>query len=336
MKRFWTAPLLALGLVLAGCGNNSPVPPPTTTTGGTTGTPTTTGGTTGGTTGFPTTTGGFPTTTGGFPTTTGGTTGATTGTTTSGTTTGSTTGTTTGGTTTGGTTGTISGTVTAPSGGTLTGGVVIACLQTDTECENGAVAQVASTGSYTLTGLQTAPYEVVALADVDGSRTLTNGDYIGGYTTDGTNLTPVTPPATGIDINLVVYTGGGTGGGDLTGTWTGTTTTTRFGNEGTTFELIQSGSDVTGTLALVGSPTVDIEGSVSGSSVTLSAGYSVNGVPLNYVYEGTLSGTTLSGSVTLLDNGVEGEIGQFSVTRSSASTAPLDKALLNRVFKNIR
>ncbi len=102
-------------------------------------------------------------------------------------------------------TGSISGTVTAPAGGDLTGTVVGACLQSDTACASPIVVQVDSTGTYSITGLQAAPYVVIALKDVDASGTVSNGDYLGGYSTDNVNLTPVTPPITGINFALQVY-----------------------------------------------------------------------------------------------------------------------------------
>lgn len=325
----------SLLFVLVGCGNDSPVVDQPTTTGGTT------GGTTGSTTGG--TTGGFP-----FPTTTGGTTGATTGSTT-GSTTGNTTGATTGsttGSTTGGATGTISGTVTAPPGGDVTGSEVVACAESDIgdgSCEQPFFAQVGSTGAYTLTGLQTTPYFVLARKDVDGSGLpLVNGDYLGAYP-NATAPTAVAPPAANINITLEVISDGGTPTeGDLTGTWTGTTTTEAYGVEQTTFELTQNSSSVSGTLTVAsseGQVSTSVTGSVSGSSVTLTGTFPLpNNGAVVYSYNGTVSGTTYSGTVSL--SGITTpEQGQFSVAQSSASTAPLGNVtgeLLNHIARDVR
>lgn len=323
-------------VLLAGCGNDSPINPPTTTGGTTTG-GTTSGTTTGGTTGFPTTTGGttgLPTTTGGFPTTTGGTTGTTTGGTTSGT-------------TTGGTTGAIEGTVTLPSGASVAGAAgVFACYVNQAgacdETLSGFVeVQLAgvSSAAYSIPNLQGGQYAVVALADADGNGSVEDAaDYVGVYSADGVSPTPVTPPQTGVDIALQLAGGGTPGEDDLTGSWTGTTTTPEppqgLGAEETVFELTQNGSTVTGTLSTSGDVT-DVTGTVSGNSAAISGTYTGSSGSLTYSYDGIFSGTTFSGAVTLSD-GTNQVDGQFSVTRSGAFTAPFDKALLNRLFRSVR
>ena len=104
--------------------------------------------------------------------------------------------------------GTISGTLTAPAGGAVEGTVVFTC--SDEACTNSAEVIVTPDGAYTLANLQTVAYTIYAFKDVDGDQTLNNGDYIGRYSQDGQNLTPVTPPASGIDITMVVYSDGGT------------------------------------------------------------------------------------------------------------------------------
>lgn len=159
MKRF-AVPLVSLMLVLAGCGNDSPIPPPTT----------------------PPTPPAPPVTPPIIPPVTPPTTPPTTP-----------------------GTGSISGTVTAPAGGDLTGAVVGACLQSDLECASPVVVQIDSTGTYNITGLQSVPYVVVAIKDVDNSGAVSSGDYLGGYSIDNVNLTPVTPPATSINFALQIY-----------------------------------------------------------------------------------------------------------------------------------
>ena len=102
----------------------------------------------------------------------------------------------------------ISGTVTAPGGASASGTIVIACAESDTECSSALTTTADTAGAYSFTDLQTTPYALVAFQDVDGSQNLTNGDYLGGYSTDNMNLTPVTPPADGINITMQVYDDG--------------------------------------------------------------------------------------------------------------------------------
>lgn len=104
----------------------------------------------------------------------------------------------------------ISGTVMAPAGGEVSGTVVIACAESDPECALASTTTVDTTGAYSLTGLQSEPHVVVAIKDVDASESLTNGDYLGFYSTDGVNPAPVTPPASGVDFTLQVYDDGST------------------------------------------------------------------------------------------------------------------------------
>lgn len=103
---------------------------------------------------------------------------------------------------------TIAGTVTVTPAGDVSGTVIIAC--SDEACATPVVAQATSTGTYSLADLQAVPYTLVAFKDVDNNQDLSNGDYIGVYTQDGENLTPVTPPATGVNIEMFVYSSGTT------------------------------------------------------------------------------------------------------------------------------
>lgn len=160
----WFAAPLVLMLVLAGCGNESPVPPPTDP-----GTPPTDPGTPPGPGGptFP----GLPTNPG-TPTEIG-----------------------------------ISGIVTAPAGGDITNTYIFACAQSDAQCASAQSTTVDTAGAYSFGGLQAEPYAVFAFKDVDANNDLSNGDYFGIYSADGTNPTLVTPPATGINITLQVEGG---------------------------------------------------------------------------------------------------------------------------------
>ena len=318
-------------LVLAACGNNSPVKPPTNPNPPTNpGTPTNPpGGLPGGIPGLPG--GGAPTTP--TPPTTPG-------------------------------TNSISGTVSTPSGSSAVGATrVIACYPTgnqqnpcDLTLSLGVELGAGSSFPYTINGLSSGQYAVIAISDADGNGNFSDAvDFVGLYPSLS-NPQPVTPPATGIDITMQTLSDIATPNptptpGNLTGTWTGTTTTPEpqgFGEEQTTFNFTQSGSSVSGTLTLDstgGTASANITGSVNGSSATISAPFSSadpngnpNGGTLTYTYEGTVSGTTFSGTVTLSD-GTNQLQGQFSVTQSSAATAPLgkfDAKALSRVFENIR
>lgn len=102
----------------------------------------------------------------------------------------------------------ISGTITAPAGVTLGSAIVIACATSDTQCTSAQTTTADSAGAYSFADLQATPYNVVAFQDVDSSQTVTPGDYLGGYSADNVSPTPVTPPATGINITLQVYDDG--------------------------------------------------------------------------------------------------------------------------------
>lgn len=115
----------------------------------------------------------------------------------------------------------------------------------------------------------------------------------------------------------------------LTGTWYGTTITEQFETEATTFEFIQNGSQVSGTLTLIGNyaDSTEITGAVASSAVTISAPFIFtdgdgNDRDLEYRYEGDISEETLAGTVTLFIDGVQSERGTFSVTQQTASTPP--------------
>jgi hypothetical protein len=116
------------------------------------------------------------------------------------------------------------------------------------------------------------------------------------------------------------------GGGALTGTWTGTWTDTETNpscvfTTTLTWNLTQTGSSVTGTytvLVTAGAPASNcsssvggsnsgnfVQGTVSGSSVTLTSDANLNGI----VFSGTVAGTTISGTGS---NSFEG--GPFSVS----------------------
>ncbi len=155
----------SLLLVLAGCGNDSPVAEPPTTDPGN---PPTNPGTPGGLPGFPG--GGLPTTPD-IPAGNG-----------------------------------ISGTVTAPAGGDVSNTIVGACpgnaaTATCNDLETQTVIVEAS-GAYSFTDLSATEYIVIAIKDATGDGSFGSGDYGGVYTTDGTAVAAVTPPATDVNITM--------------------------------------------------------------------------------------------------------------------------------------
>lgn len=104
----------------------------------------------------------------------------------------------------------LSGTVTAPSGGVVSGTLVAACA--DEACAAPTVTQVDASGAFTLIGLSTVPHVLIAIKDVDGNNVLNSGDYVGAYPSLEAPQT-VTPPAADLDIVLIVYSD--VGGPDL-------------------------------------------------------------------------------------------------------------------------
>ncbi len=95
---------------------------------------------------------------------------------------------------------TISGTVTGP--GDVSNTLVIAAVGETPASQAFADAS----GNYTLADLAPGSYQIIAVKDIDNNG-LTNGDYIGAYPSFEAP-TPVTPPASGINITMQVYNDG--------------------------------------------------------------------------------------------------------------------------------
>jgi len=104
--------------------------------------------------------------------------------------------------------GVIAGTVTAPPGGDVAGTVVVACFENLPDCEmlSTTVNGAGAAAPYRLTGLPAGSYGVYAFKDLDGNA-LDNGDYYGVYAPDPSEVAVVTPPASGIDIQMNVLRG---------------------------------------------------------------------------------------------------------------------------------
>ncbi len=110
-----------------------------------------------------------------------------------------------------GTDNSISGTVFAPAGSSVAGTTsVIACYYVDDPdilCDEtlSAIVELQSGSSipYTVDDLQTGQYLMVAFADVDGNGSVEDaGDFAGAYPS-ATIPELVSPPATGVDIQIV-------------------------------------------------------------------------------------------------------------------------------------
>jgi uncharacterized protein (DUF2141 family) len=97
--------------------------------------------------------------------------------------------------------GAISGTVSAPPGTDVSGTAVFACLPDYSDCPAfTAIEQSGASAPYTLSDVPSGSYTIIALNDIDGDG---NADFFGFYSQDGSNPTPVSPPAQNIDISMV-------------------------------------------------------------------------------------------------------------------------------------
>jgi len=105
--------------------------------------------------------------------------------------------------------GTISGVVSAPAGGDVSGTEVFACFANEDGCDRLGLTidQAGATAAYRLSGLPRGSYGVYALKDADGDGVLENGDFFGYYSRASGDPILVTPPATGIDIEMNELTG---------------------------------------------------------------------------------------------------------------------------------
>jgi hypothetical protein len=95
--------------------------------------------------------------------------------------------------------GTISGTLSGPAGADLTAVGVTACPVAGGTCLT--AARPAVDGSFSITGLQAAAYDLTAWADLAPDGEVGAGDLHA--------VVRVTPPATGLDVKLTLLTSGG-------------------------------------------------------------------------------------------------------------------------------
>jgi hypothetical protein len=112
---------------------------------------------------------------------------------------------------------------------------------------------------------------------------------------------------------------------DMTGTWRGSTTTQRWGTEDTTFEIAsQVNNQFSGTLILnPGDFQTSLTGSVSGSTVTASGSFGLDGGgSVEYRYQGNVANNTYSGTITLAFSSGQQEQGTFSLTKGGSPPPP--------------
>ncbi|MBI5811159.1 MAG: hypothetical protein HZB27_00545 [Meiothermus silvanus] len=101
----------------------------------------------------------------------------------------------------------ISGKV-SRAGGSVAGTLVAACDVNDlcNQQDPAAAAEAAADGSYKLSGLRSGQsYAIIAIQFVDPDN---NPDFVGIYSADGKNITPVTPPKSNVNFALQAVTAG--------------------------------------------------------------------------------------------------------------------------------
>ena len=109
---------------------------------------------------------------------------------------------------------TIQGVVHAAPGQDTSSTVVIACMVVKDECSDTlskltVINDSGPSAPYRLEGLGAGPFLMIAWRDLNGTSALDAGDEVGVFSRDGKTPTPVTPPASRIDLRLKAF------GGDL-------------------------------------------------------------------------------------------------------------------------
>ena len=107
---------------------------------------------------------------------------------------------------------TIQGTVYAVPGQDASSTVVIACVVVNDECSDTlskltAINDSGPSAPYRLEGLGVGPFLMIAWRDLNATNALDAGDEVGVYSRDGKTPTPVTPPASRIDLRLKAFSG---------------------------------------------------------------------------------------------------------------------------------
>jgi hypothetical protein len=139
----------------------------------------------------------------------------------------------------------------------------------------------------------------------------------GGGTPTAAAPTPgaVTPtPAAATGTPAAGNTGGTGGTGTVDGTWTGTWTKPAGGGT-ITMQLQQSGTNMTGTITLVGSACIPPGTSVSGTVVGPNIVFTATGSSLQAMFGGNFSGNSIMGTMTV-SCAAGSATGTWNVTRS--------------------
>lgn len=111
--------------------------------------------------------------------------------------------------------GSISGTVAAASGENVEGTIVIACHWNGTECveSTSQLVQAQPNGTYTISGLVSEPYYVIAWKDLNNNGGIDGGDLYGLHIEEG-SIGSVVPPSQHINVTMAITSEqGNTGGG---------------------------------------------------------------------------------------------------------------------------
>ena len=106
----------------------------------------------------------------------------------------------------------IQGIVYAVPGQDASNTVVIACVVVKDECSDtlSKLTVIKDSGPsvpYRLEGLGAGPFLLIAWRDLNGTSALDAGDEVGVHSRDGKTPTPVTPPASRIDLRLKAFSG---------------------------------------------------------------------------------------------------------------------------------
>ena len=138
---------------------------------------------------------------------------------------------------------------------------------------------------------------------------------------------------------IISCSGGGDGTNDtitptvnVTGNWSGTWSSSITSDNGTaTVELLQNGTNITGTMSMTGSPcmsTGSITGTVSGSSVSFTAISGNDDIQVN----GTVFNDTVTGNYSITTGLCAGDSGIFSLNKDSNVTTPFITTLVSGLF----
>ena len=107
---------------------------------------------------------------------------------------------------------TIQGIVYAAPGQDASSTVVIACMVVKDECSDTlskltVIKDSGPSAPYRLEGLGEGPFLMIAWRDLNATSALDAGDEVGVFSRDGKTPTPVTPPASRIDLRLKAFSG---------------------------------------------------------------------------------------------------------------------------------